>query len=312
VVGGLFGALLFGETVGGFESFFLSSHMGRLTVPEWLGLPAGLVVLLVVLMAVGMFWAAEVSEQFFGERKAWSDVTLRPRSVPKLAGAGALVLLALAATVRGQPTPEERYERIATQADAQIRDRAIFVHPAEVVAMRRDTAVRVGILDLRDEHDFNVFHVAGARRTTEDELRDASFVKALLDRPGNAVTFLVSNGEAAALAGWKLLRGQGVLNVYVIEGGIDRWLDLYPPPACVAERLERAGDPDGSAYRFAYSTGGALPSAQPELPVDMPPFPCLSGAPTASAGRHAGGWPDHPFVKKVQLQLRRVVRGGCG
>jgi hypothetical protein len=316
VLGGLSGAFLFGETVGGYESFFLSSYLGRFTIPDWLGLPAGVVVLLVVLLALAMFWAAEILEQLFGEKKAWKDVALRPRSVPKLVAAGALVLAALAVTVRGQPTPDDRYGWIATRSEKLIRDRAIFVHPAEVVAMRKDPNVRVGILDLRDEHDFNLFHIAGARRTTPAELGEPVFVRPLLDQPANAVTFLVSNGETTALAGWKVLQAQGVANVYVIDGGIDRWLELYSPPACVARRLDTGRNPDAFAYRFAYATGSMLPSAQPELPIAMPSLPCASetaaGMPGPGRGTPPAAWPDYPYDKKVKLQLRTVVRGGCG
>ena len=224
-----------------------------------------------------------------------------------------LVLAALVATVQGQPSPETRYGWIAAQADRQIRERAIFVHPAEVVAMRKDTAVRVGILDVRDEHDFNLFHLAGARRVSLGDLRRPGFVKPLLDQPANVVTFVVSNGEGPALAAWKTLRGSGVLNVYVIEGGINRWLELYPPPPCVATPLAgaRSGAPgaDEPAYRFVFSTGSALPSAQPELPPRLPDLPCPA---VAGSGVQSAAWPAHPFETKVKLQLRRAVRGGCG
>ncbi len=42
--------------------------------------------------------------------------------------------------------------------------------PAEVVALRKDIGVKVAILDLRDERDFNLFHVGGSRRVTLEEL----------------------------------------------------------------------------------------------------------------------------------------------
>jgi len=51
---GIFG---FGETVALFTDFWHSSDLGRLTLMEWLGLPTGVVVLAIVLMALVMFWA---------------------------------------------------------------------------------------------------------------------------------------------------------------------------------------------------------------------------------------------------------------
>ncbi len=66
VLGLLFGMTIFGETVGLFQVFFDSSgSYGEVTLQGWLGLPTGLVVLAVVLMALGMFLGAEKIEAFF-------------------------------------------------------------------------------------------------------------------------------------------------------------------------------------------------------------------------------------------------------
>ena len=68
VLGVLFGIFLFGETVDYFPIFWNSSYLGRFTLPEWLGLSTGTVVLLVVLMALFMFWGGEKLEQAFGKK----------------------------------------------------------------------------------------------------------------------------------------------------------------------------------------------------------------------------------------------------
>jgi uncharacterized membrane protein YedE/YeeE len=70
VLGLAAGMVLFGETLGWFQAFFdASGAMGEVTLPQALGLPAGVVVLLVVLMAVGMFFVAERLEARFGSRE---------------------------------------------------------------------------------------------------------------------------------------------------------------------------------------------------------------------------------------------------
>ena len=53
-----------------FWSFYNDSGFaGRLTLPDWLGVPAGVVVFAVVLMALFMFWGAEKLEKFFTARR---------------------------------------------------------------------------------------------------------------------------------------------------------------------------------------------------------------------------------------------------
>jgi len=60
---GIFGGIfVFGITAPGFAKFNVSGAMGCLTLPVWLNLNTGIVVLAVVLMAVGAFWAGEKSE----------------------------------------------------------------------------------------------------------------------------------------------------------------------------------------------------------------------------------------------------------
>ncbi|MCL5005617.1 MAG: hypothetical protein M1404_03715 [Acidobacteria bacterium] len=61
-VGILAGIFLFGVTVPHITSFNLSGHLGTLTIPTWLNLNTGIVVLAVVVLAIVAFWAAEKSE----------------------------------------------------------------------------------------------------------------------------------------------------------------------------------------------------------------------------------------------------------
>src|SRR5512138_2360352 len=112
VVGALFGVWLFGETVGSFEPFFLSSYMGRFTVDQWLHVPTGVALLLLVVMALLMFWGAELLERRYGKGEPWSAIGLLP-SRGKLAFAGALVAAAAVLVVRGDSTAEQRWARAA-------------------------------------------------------------------------------------------------------------------------------------------------------------------------------------------------------
>ena len=62
-IAGIFiGIFLFGVTEPGFERFNSSGSLGPLTLPMWLNVNTGIVVLGVVLVAVGAFWASEMSE----------------------------------------------------------------------------------------------------------------------------------------------------------------------------------------------------------------------------------------------------------
>ncbi|UCH83659.1 MAG: hypothetical protein JSW50_14585 [Candidatus Latescibacterota bacterium] len=70
VIGLFIGFFFFGATVDRFWQFYnTSGFFGRLTLPEWLDLSTGVVVFLVIVMAVGMFWAGEKLEKIFTTRR---------------------------------------------------------------------------------------------------------------------------------------------------------------------------------------------------------------------------------------------------
>ena len=305
VAGGLFGVWMFGESVGGYEPFWLSGDMGRFTLPEWLGLSTGTTVLLVVLMALAAFVAGEALERRFGPARA-------PAPRLRLAGAGALVVLAAFLALRGDPTAEQRWQRLPRAIHELADQGAVLASPAEVVALRKDTALKIEVIDLRAEHDYNLFHVGGARRLAPADLERAPELRRLQDAPASTITFLMGNGDGQALAAWKRLRGQGVANLYVVEGGANRWLDLYPPPACVAARSQPAA-PEELAWSFSYAAGESLPSAWPEIESSRAfRFPCAARVASEGAGEGEWLWPDHPYTKRVKPQVRSVVKGGCG
>lgn len=61
-VGIVAGIFLFGVSFPDIKSFNVSGHLGNLTLPTWLNVNAGILVLGVVVMAIVAFWAAEKSE----------------------------------------------------------------------------------------------------------------------------------------------------------------------------------------------------------------------------------------------------------
>ena len=121
-LGTLFGIFIFGETVSSFETFWESSYMGRFTIPEWLGLDTGTVVLMVVFMALFMFWGAEKLEKHFGNKD--------PKEAPKMryAGAGVLVLAAVGVLAIGQPTTLDRWNQLAPEKESLLTGRDVQLH----------------------------------------------------------------------------------------------------------------------------------------------------------------------------------------
>jgi len=219
-LGVLFGLFIFGETIDFYGGFFNSSYMGRFTIQDWFGVDAGWVVLGVVLMAIFMFWGSEKLEDAFGGMDSKKAPKIR------IAGAGILVLIAAVTIVIGQPTSADKWNMIAEEREPLlIEERAYQIHPAELLGLMHNDQVILNIIDVRSEAEFNIFHLKDAVNIQFNELK--SEIPDWLLEPSNTVFVLVGNHEDISTEAWKILVSENVNNVYLLEGGINYWLDVF-------------------------------------------------------------------------------------
>src|ERR1051325_3105968 len=220
VFGGFFGALLFSETEKYFDNWYTNAgYYGRLTLDQVFHLPVGVVVLLVVLMALFMFWGAEQLERIFGKK----DLSKEPKL--RYAGAGALFVLALAVVFIGSPSIEQKYAKLkftriesipqlngakpvvntyTYSADQMLEKRLVQISPAELFKTVYNQSINLVMLDVRPESDYNLYHIKGAINIPLEKL--STVIPDLLSAPpANSVFVLMSNDEGAATKAWKLL-----------------------------------------------------------------------------------------------------------
>ena len=278
------GVFVFGETVSGLGDFWYSTYMGRFAMQQWLGVDAGVVVVGVVAMALFAFWGSEKLEARFG------GLQTSPSTSRRL-GAGALALVALAVMGMGQLTVMDKWEAVAPDKQPLLDQRQVQIHPGELLKLMHDDTVNLITLDVRDEADYNIFHLADARRVTMDEVEDGTLALALLSAPTPTVVVVVDNSEEQATEAWKMLVAQSVLNVYMLDGGINYWLDVFGHAG--HEQCEHV-DLGGGRYRLGHVFNAALGANQP------------GAEPEPEAAQ------DLEYVEKVKLQKRRVLGGGCG
>jgi rhodanese-related sulfurtransferase len=282
VVGAFFGIFLFGETVGYYEGFWHSSYMGRFTLPELFGLETGWVVLLAVLMALFMFWGGEQLERIFGKKD--------PAEAPKwrYGAAGVIVLGAVGVIFIGQPTNADRWSQLAPVQEARLAERQVQIHPGELLELIHNPMLRVIMLDVRGEADYNLFHILDARHVPLDEL--PTLAPSLRGEPANTVFVTMSNDESAATEAWKFLMAESVPNIYILEGGVNGWLATFAEDEFKLTRTLALSAEDQLRYRFDMALGARDPAAEPD-----PHRYTLE------------------FVPKVELKAKRgATGGGCG
>jgi rhodanese-related sulfurtransferase len=303
VFGGFFGAFLFSETEKYFDNWYTNAgYYGRLTLDQVFHLPVGVVVLLVVLMALFMFWGAEQLERIFGKK----DLTKEPKL--RIAGAGALLALALAVVFMGTPSLEEKYSKLTFtrtesipqlnadpiaethvySADQMLEKRFVQIAPAELFKTVYNQSINLVMLDVRTESDFNLYHINGAINIPLDKL--STIIPDLLtEPPANSVFVLMSNDEAAATVAWKQVSASTVSNVYILEGGLNNWISFFGKD----EDFQAASSvtDDKLGYVFSAALGSKYESCDP----------------------NPQAYEELEFEAKIKLQLKRDKSGGgCG
>lgn len=304
MLGGFVGAFLFGETERFFTHWYNNAgYYGRVTLMDVFGLPTGVVVLMVVLMALFMFWGSEQLERIIGKK----DMSREPKL--RRYGAGAIIALALAVIVIGMPSTEQKYEKATIlrtvpelQADGTVKDvqvkytaeealnqRIVQITPAELFKARYDQGLILTLLDVRPEADYNLFHLRGALNIPAEKLK-SSIPELLATSAPNAVYVVMSNDETLATQSWRLLTAEGVPNVYILEGGINNWITVFghtdPEIQPVSTALEET-----LKFKFPAALGDRYECSDPD-PIENE---------------------NIEFTPKIQLQIKRDKSGGgCG
>ncbi|MBN2082770.1 rhodanese-like domain-containing protein [bacterium] len=205
----------------------------------------------------------------------------------RIAGAVILVLLAAVVALIGQPSAADKVAFRAAELDKQLDERKVQIDPGDLLRLMYDTKVPLVMLDVRDEPDYNLFHLVDSRHIALSGI-DSALIKA----PGEKAVFVViGNDEQRASEGWKLLTAQGATNAYLLAGGINLWLDVFANGQLTKPIDPSASGDDTLRHRFNSAVGQLHPAARP--PID------------AAAGRE--------FVELVEIkEPGPKVKGGCG
>lgn len=275
------GIFAFGESVDSIQEFWFGWDMGRFTLPEWLGWSTGTVVLVVAVVGTALIFGAERLEKRFGG----ADPKFAPKG--RYVWAAAMVGIALATVLIGQPGWEQRWDRIAEEQNQVLANREVQIHPGELLELMNNDKVKLVMLDVRPESEYNVFHLAWSTHVDPNQEAVDALAPELNDNPAKTAVVLMSNDESAATEAWKVLVAEAVPNVYILEGGINEWLETFGGRE-VQEATYAVGD-DQPRFVFASAIGHAYAAASPDLEEyeDLEFTPKVKLA--AKAGPSAGG-----------------------
>lgn len=282
-LGAFFGIFLFGETVGLFEDFWFSTYMGRFTLQDLFGVDAGVVVLGVVIMALGLFFGGEYLEQWFGKK----DRKLAPKW--RYGAGGTLIVMAGAVLLIGQPTTATKWSWMEAEKAPLLTERTVMVSPAEALDYMYDNKVQMRLIDLRSEADFNTFHLSGAENVPFAELPNY-IPDWQVEITSDMVVLLIGNGETITTEAWKMLTAESIPNVYILDGGMNNWIATFDTPTDNIDLTPQQVGDDQLGYVFPLARGAWMPLARPNPDVF-----------------------NLEYTPKIVLQNKRgATGGGCG
>lgn len=210
-----------------------------------------------------------------------------------LPGIGAILLLASAAglALYGQPDLHQKWEFLEPKYGPRLIDRQVQIDPGELLGLTQDDYIKLLIIDVRPESDWNVFHLKDAERIPREEL--PRHRKRFASLPENAVVVLVSNDETWATEAWKDITVLSRPNAYILEGGLNHWLNVYGYP--------QGHPPD--------PTTPNQPNADETL---RHKFRLALGSRHLASAPDPHSVPERKFTAKVKLVKKIEKKGGCG
>lgn len=225
LIGAIIGAGLFGESVGFFEDFWNSSYTERLLLSDWFGWSIGLTLFFVVTAALVLFYFSEkIEEKVNHPEKPFS---WKIENKKYLISGFVIFVFATIVFILGQSSPEAKWEKVSQQYQKMLQDKEVFIHPLEYVKTWNDASIKLLTLDFRSEEDFKKFHLDSAKNASFADIENKDFVFNLNQLPAQGVVVIVANNEEDSTKAWRWLKAQGVTNLYILDKGMDNWIQTF-------------------------------------------------------------------------------------
>ncbi len=140
-----------------------------------------------------------------------------------------LVLLILAVIIALVPQNTTRpYKLTAEQLLAEIRTGTQFISPDEVAdqIIKKDPSIQ--LIDVRNPREFDQYSLPGAINIPLQDILSEQNVD--LVNQSTRMNIFYSNGSTEANEAWMLTRQLGYQNNYVLQGGLNYWVETVLNP----------------------------------------------------------------------------------
>lgn len=199
----------------------------------------------------------------------------------------ALVIIPLGAIIAMVPENTTKpYKLTSEQLLGEVTSGVQFVSPDEIARMIVEKNPGFQLIDTRSQEEFESYSLPGAVNIPLSDILSSEWIS-LLDQDLKINVFY-SNGSVKADQAWMLTRQLGYSNNYVLQGGLNYWMEAIVDPRPPSNL---SPDEEFAKYDFRKAASQALGGGSIERSTEAP------AAPTPPAIR--------PNNRKT------AVQGGC-
>ncbi|MHC1706541.1 MAG: rhodanese-like domain-containing protein [Bacteroidales bacterium] len=186
----------------------------------------------------------------------------------------ALIFLLLAAGLAFIPEQKHSKEAKPEEVFASLNLPFRYITTDEVASRIIKDDPSLLLVDVRDEKEFIEFSLENAINIPLNKLTDPEFI-AILEQTGMDYIFY-SNGDIIAENAWILCSRMGLKNLYIMKGGLNRWVETIldpaePPQTASAEVWDQYAARKAARQYFLGSNG--IPGTDTEKQKNATPKP---------------------------------------
>jgi rhodanese-related sulfurtransferase len=178
------------------------------------------------------------------------------------------------------------YKLTASQLLNEVNTRTQFVTPETVADMLIKKDPTLQLIDVRSQDEFEKFNLPGSMNIPIADLLSSQYQEVI--NQDVKMNVFYSNGTLTANEAWMLTRQLGYNNNYVLEGGLNYWIEAILSPQKPATT---SSDEEFARYNFrkaaSQALGGGQVIAQPGESVAATPKPPIKSNPKKK--KAAGG-----------------------
>jgi rhodanese-related sulfurtransferase len=161
-----------------------------------------------------------------------------------------LILLGLIIAAVPENTTKP-YKLTSSQLLEEIKSGTQLVQPDQVADMLVNKDPYLQLIDVRSPEEYDKFHLPGALNIPLDDILSDQWA-GIIDQDVY-MNVLYSNGTTAANQAWMLIRQLGYSNNYVMEGGLNYWVETILNPVAPAST-----NPNDEFAKYDFRQGAGM------------------------------------------------------